>query len=125
MLNRQDVSGYSTFGKVTARFSFPENAQMVEVEFQVELSASNGSQKEVSTYEGIYNWDISQYAEGDEVVDKAVYNHIDKNGNYTHKDETVGYKITGIIEPVCDALRKSLSDSGLGITMADLGFVSY
>ena len=125
MINRQNVSGYSTFAKVTAQLALPENECSVEMDFLTEISANQGSLKEVSTYKGTYAWDISQYAEGDEVVGTAVHNYVDVNGNYTHKDETVGYKITGIVEPICDALRKALSESGLGITMADLGFVNY
>lgn len=125
IINRANYSGYSTFGEVSAQLSLPENEQQVEVNFKTEISASKGGKKETSTYEGTYNWDISQYAEGEEVVGTAVYNYVDQYGNYTHKNETVGYKITGIIEPICDALRKALSESGLGITMADLGFVCY
>ena len=125
IINRANYNGYATFGEVTAQFEFPNDVQLVEVNFKTEISATYGSQKETSTYEGTYDWDISQYVEGDVVVGTAIYNYIDQNGNYTHKNETVDYQITGIIEPVCNALRKVLSESGLGITMADLGFVNY
>ena len=68
-------------------------------------------------------WDIQNYRSGDEISFAVEYSDLNNSGEYVQKKGTI--TATKAYAETADALVQTLAKSGLGVTMADLGFTSY
>ena len=128
----QEGENTSVSGAVTAhaensmRFDLPANAKFVDVQinYRVEGSDEHGYREQSSNPE--FSWDIQGYHSGDPIVLTVDYKYVDEKGNSLKED---GSKLqlapTQALIEVTDVLHQTLEESGLDITMADIGFVSY
>lgn len=110
-------------GQSTSYFDLPANAKTVNVyvEYTVEGNDENGVHNAQSA-SGSYTWDIQNYRPGDEIsfaVDLTVV-----EGNQSEQKPGT-LTATKSFRLIAEALSQALAESGLGITMADLGFTNY
>lgn len=119
------VSGKVRYhGLDTMRFELPSNAKTVNVqeEYLEEGYDENGNRREKSGSTS-HIWDIRNYHSGDEISFIMDYSELDNNGNYIQKTGTMTG--TEAYAEVADVLRQTLAESGLDVTMADMGFPNY
>jgi len=119
------VSGNMRFHALTTtRFDLPANAKSVNVqdEHLEEGTDENGKPRKRSGSTS-HTWDIQNYRNGDEVSFGMDYSELDSNGNDVQKTGTL--TATGAYAEIVETLSQTLAQSGLGITMADLGFINY
>ena len=109
-----------------AKVDFPEGSRNVQVEIQYEVTGREGGHTRTQSCDTTYTWNIEAYEEGDEIKFTADYTDVDENGKSLKQEGTMlSFDATRGFGDITDALRKVLAESGLGITMADLGFVNY
>ena len=94
----------------------------VQDDFLEDGSDENGNLREKSGSTS-YTWDIQNYHYGDEITYAMDYSELDKNGEYIQKNGIV--TATDAYATVANALNQALVESGLDVTMADLGFANY
>ena len=122
--------GTVTSGKVqvhvrdTTRFDLPANATVVNVhdELLEEGTDENGNRREKAGSTS-HTWDIQNYRYGDDISFEMCYSELDSNGNYIQKTGIL--TATKAYADIADVLRQTLAESGLDVTMADLGFANY
>lgn len=112
------------YGLYSTRFDLPANAKTVHVQegFLEEGTDEHGNRREKSGKPS-HTWDIQNYHRGDEVSFPMDYTDLDPNGNYIQKTGTL--TVTDAYANIVDTLSQTLAESGLGITMADIGFINY
>ena len=112
------------YGLYSTRFELPANAKTVHVQegFLEEGTDEHGNRREKSGKPS-HTWDIQNYHRGDEVSFPMDYTDLDPNGNYIQKTGTL--TVTDAYANIADTLSQTLAESGLGITMADIGFINY
>lgn len=112
------------YGLYSTRFELPANAKTVHVQegFLEEGTDEHGNRREKSGKPS-HTWDIQNYHIGDEVSFPMDYTDLDPNGNYIQKTGTL--TVTDAYANIVDTLSQTLAESGLGITMADIGFINY
>lgn len=122
------VSGDVTAnGHSTVSFCLLPDVKTVDaqMDYRMEAYDSHGN-RQIQHCPSEYTWDIQNYHSGDEYSYTADYTHVDQNGNSIKKEGTVmTISPTGSFLHITDALSQTLTESGLGVTMADLGFTSY
>lgn len=109
---------------VTTQFEIPSNAKTVNVQdtYLEEGYDENGNRRDKSGSTS-HTWDIQNYQKGDEISYIMDYSELDTKGNYVQKTGTM--TATGAYARIAEILSQTLSESGLDVTMADLGFTSY
>ena len=122
--------GTVTSGKVrvhvrdATHFDLPANATVVNVhdELLEEGTDENGNRREKAGSTS-HTWDIQNYRYGDDISFEMPYSELDSNGNYIQKTGIL--TATKAYADIADVLSQTLAESGLGVTMADLGFANY
>ena len=109
---------------VTTQFELPSNAKTVNVQdtYLEEGFDENGNRRDKSGSTS-HTWDIQNYQKSDEISYIMDYSELDTKGNYVQKTGTM--TVTGAYARIVEILSQTLSESGLDVTMADLGFTSY
>lgn len=108
-------------------FELPSNAETVDVHMEyIVAGADTSGGAEIQSSRPTYNWEIRNYRSGDDLSFTADYTHEDGNGNSIKKSGTVmTISPTKAFILITDALDQTLTESGLDVTMADLGFSNY
>lgn len=119
------VSGkVSAHARNSARFDLPANVKSVDVhmEYWVGGYDEDGSLR-IQSATPNYTWDIQSYHSGDEISFATDFTDMDENGDSIQKKGTLSPTRAFIM--ITDALSQTLAESGLGVSMEDLGFISY
>ena len=106
------------------QFELPPSATTVTVQedYLMEGYDENENRREQSgSWSNV--WDIQNYRSGDEISFAVEYSDLNNSGEYVQKKGTI--TATKAYAETADALVQTLAKSGLGVTMADLGFTSY
>lgn len=128
----QEGENTAVSGKATAHaenslcFDLSANVKCVNVriKYQVEGSDEHGYKEQSSNPE--FSWDIQSYRSGDPIVLTVDYKYVDEKGNSLKEDGSkLQLALTQALIEVTDVLHQTLEESGLDITMADMGFISY
>lgn len=126
----QEGENTTISGKVTAQainslcFDLTANAQnvTVQIEYWVDGSDGNGN-PQIQSSSPQFIWDIQTYHSGDKVSVPAEYTCLDENGKSMKKEGVI--LPTGALVEVTDVLSQTLLESGLNLSMADLGFTNF
>lgn len=117
----------SAYGKSLFRFILSPNAKRVNTQIEYFLGGDDGAgHKDIQSVITTYDLDIYNYQSGEEFSIVADYTRVDETGNSIKKDGTQMELV--LTTPCADAtavLNQVLQESGLNITMADLGFAKY
>ena len=121
------VGKSSAFGKSLLQFTLSPNTKRVETQVEYFLGGDDGNgHKDIRSAATTYSWDIYNYRSGDALSLAADYTQVDEKGNSIKQE---GTQLTLVMtNPCADAtmvLGQVLQESGLDVTMADLGFANY
>ena len=117
----------SAFGKSLLRFTLSPNVKRVNSQVEYFLGGDDGNgHKDIRSAATTYSWDIHNYRNGNELSLTTDYTQVDENGNSIKQE---GTQLTLVMtNPCADAtmvLSQVLQESGLDVTMDDLGFANY
>lgn len=126
-------------GELTVMFQ-SKTTGLLNVDLRIGAILKPGDQKvvfvgteETSSYAAYYTasasgiWDIPNY----EKMGEMSWNEFEISGKtaqgnaYTQEQSLLNIMVTSGIGMIAEHIEKVLEDSGLGLTMADLGFISY
>lgn len=108
-------------------FDLPANVETVDVHMEyIVAGVDTSGGGEIQSSRPTYHWEIGNYRSGDDLSFTTDYTHEDENGNSIKKSGTVmTISPTKAFILITDALNQTLAESGLDVTMVDLGFSNY
>lgn len=117
----------SAYGRSLLQFTITPNVEWVNTQLVYFLGGDDGDgHRDIQSVTTTYELDIYNYRSGKKITVNADYTRVDENGNSIKEDGTQMELV--LTTPCTDAttvLSQVLQESGLNITMADLGFANY
>ena len=122
LVGKASAAGNSVFS-----FVLMPNAKTVNAQVEYFLGSSDGEGHEnIQSCITTYELNIQNYRRGDDLSLTADYTQVDENGNSIKKEGTVlTLKLTNPCNDIVTVLSQVLTESGLDMTMADLGFTNF
>lgn len=121
------VGKSSAFGKSELCFALSPNEKNLNAQVDYFLGSSDeNGHRDIRSCITEYSWDIQNYRRADELSLTADYTEVDENGASIKKEGTMlTLVLTNPCIDVVTVLGQTLSESGLDVTMADLGFANF
>lgn len=121
------VNKASAFGKSVLQFTLTPNIKNVNANVEYYLESTDGyGHSDIRSCATTILLNIHDYRSGDKLSVDTDYTQVDENGKST-KQEGMQLELV-LTNPCADAmsvLSQVLQESGLDVTMADLGFANY